>query len=265
MKLSIVTINYNNSLGLSSTIESVINQKWKEYEFIIIDGGSTDNSVEVIKIYERYISFWVSEADAGIYSAMNKGIAKAKGEYLLMLNSGDRLADVDVLSRIFNEQTHQFADIIYGNVKWLKEDELHLITCFPPVLTFQFFWYRSLAHQATFIKKSVHDVIGLYDEELKFCSDWKLFLLAICKFNLTYTHINNTISLCDCNGLSWNSSNFPIMKEEKLKVFAAHFAVFQDDYKELEAFKRNTLNNKYRNFKARVKENIKQTIKYKKK
>ena len=88
-KISIITINYNNFEGLKKTIKSVINQTWKDYEYIVIDGGSNDGSVEYLKSLDNTINFWVSEADNGVYHAMNKGINKANGEYLLFLNSGD--------------------------------------------------------------------------------------------------------------------------------------------------------------------------------
>ena len=90
-QLSIVTINLNNKIGLEKTIVSVINQKYRNFEFIIIDGNSTDGSVDIIQKYQDKITYWISENDSGIYNAMNKGIANSKGEYILFLNSGDYL------------------------------------------------------------------------------------------------------------------------------------------------------------------------------
>ena len=89
--ISIITINYNNKSGLSRTIESVINQTYSNIQYIIIDGASTDGSKKIIKKYEHHISYWISEPDSGIYNAMNKGVDKAVGDYLLFLNSGDYL------------------------------------------------------------------------------------------------------------------------------------------------------------------------------
>ena len=89
MRLSIITINYNNREGLRKTIESVVNQTYRNFEYIIIDGGSTDGSVEVVKEYADRISYWVSEPDNGIYNAMNKGVLAANGKYIQFLNSGD--------------------------------------------------------------------------------------------------------------------------------------------------------------------------------
>jgi glycosyltransferase involved in cell wall biosynthesis len=100
IKLSIITINYNNRDGLEKTIRSVIDQRFTDFEFIVIDGGSTDGSVDNIRKYENKINYWCSEKDAGIYNAQNKGIKKAKGEYCLFLNSGDFLYNEDVLNKI---------------------------------------------------------------------------------------------------------------------------------------------------------------------
>ena len=99
-QISIITINYNNASGLEKTIRSVVEQTYNEYEYIIIDGASSDKSKEVIQEYQRYIDFWCSEKDSGIYNAMNKGIQKASGEYLLFLNSGDVLNNSAVLADI---------------------------------------------------------------------------------------------------------------------------------------------------------------------
>ena len=101
MKFSIITINYNNCEGLRRTIESVVNQTCHDFEYIIIDGGSTDGSVDVIKQYADQIDYWVSEPDKGIYNAMNKGVAVAKGEYCLFLNSGDSLHNNSALAKVF--------------------------------------------------------------------------------------------------------------------------------------------------------------------
>ena len=97
MKLSIITINLNNCKGLEKTIKSVISQRFTDYEFIVIDGGSDDESLECIKAHRNYIHYWVSEPDKGIYNAMNKGIAQAEGDYCLFLNSGDWLVENEQL------------------------------------------------------------------------------------------------------------------------------------------------------------------------
>lgn len=113
MKLSIITVNLNDKTGLEKTIKSVISQSFSDFEFIIIDGESTDGSIDIINQYKSKISYWVSEKDSGIYNAMNKGIRQAKGEYLYFLNSGDALHNENVLHHIFNDDPH--APFICGN------------------------------------------------------------------------------------------------------------------------------------------------------
>ena len=102
MKLSIITVNYNDAKGLERTIQSVISQTFHDFEFIIIDGGSTDGSVDVIKKYESHIGYWVSEPDGGIYQGMNKGLLQARGEYLNFMN-------------IYNLIFHKVINIFYIN------------------------------------------------------------------------------------------------------------------------------------------------------
>ena len=109
IKISIITINYNDAKGLYKTIQSVINQSFDNYEFIIIDGGSTDDSLTIIDQYKTKIDYFISEPDTGVYNAMNKGIKIAKGEYLIFMNSGDGFYDENVLSKVtaFKETKRQ--------------------------------------------------------------------------------------------------------------------------------------------------------------
>ena len=112
MKLSIITINFNNCEGLQKTIESVVSQSFKDFEWIVIDGGSTDGSRELLEQYADHITYWVSELDKGVYNAMNKGIKVAKGEYVNFMNSGDVYASASILEDVFS--TSHTADVLYG-------------------------------------------------------------------------------------------------------------------------------------------------------
>jgi glycosyltransferase involved in cell wall biosynthesis len=124
LKLSIITVNYNNLEGLKKTIESVVSQTWQVFEYIVIDGGSTDGSAAYIEAQSVNIDYWVSEPDNGIYNAMNKGIKAATGEYLLFLNSGDDLTDLKALE---NNQIHlKEEDIIYFDINVIKENSLYI-------------------------------------------------------------------------------------------------------------------------------------------
>ena len=175
MKLSIITINYNNREGLRKTIESVVNQTCQDFEYIVIDGGSTDGSAEVIKEYSDKIDYWVSEKDNGIYDAMNKGIDKAKGEYCQFLNSGDDLYDNYVIEQIYpnlNESEIVVGKIFLSNIASPSED-------IPSVSMLRLF-SKSLPHSSAFIStpllKKYHyppeEEQNAMDIVLKQCEQW---------------------------------------------------------------------------------------------
>lgn len=200
MKLSVITINYNNCEGLSKTIQSVVNQTWKEFEYIIIDGGSTDGSVDVIKKYADKITYWVSEPDKGIYHAMNKGIDVAKGEYCLFLNSGDSLFDKRTFSEVSVELNG--ADVITGTL--MLDSGTFCLSPTEVTIPYLYKDCGSLSHPSSFIKshllKKYH-----YDEELKIVSDWKFFIQVLIMDGVSYKSISQIISIFDCTGISSNS------------------------------------------------------------
>ena len=180
MKLSVITINLNNKDGLKKTIQSVINQTFTDYEFIIIDGLSQDGSTDIIKQYDKDITYWISEKDSGIYNAMNKAIKQASGEYLYFLNSGDKLASNNVFEQIF-DKTHEHS-FICGNYITehkgdFKKEEPYKNRDWRLSLYDLYAGY--LCHQAFFIHRDNFMQYGLYDESLRIVADWKLFYQAI--------------------------------------------------------------------------------------
>jgi len=230
-KISVITINYNNEKGLQKTIESVVNQSYTNFEYIIIDGGSTNDDVQIIKKYENKINYWVSESDKGVYHAMNKGIKVATGDYIIFMNSGDVFFDNDVLQNtvpLFDANAY----FIYGNNFKEKGTSKRLKT-YPSELTFSFFYLSSLNHQATFIKKSAFDILFYYDENKKIAADWELFIVGICKENLPYQYINQTISVYDFTGVSTNQKFQSITDQERKATFEKYFPVFYKDYENL--------------------------------
>lgn len=225
-KLSIITINYNNLVGLKRTVESVINQTWKEFEYIVIDGGSTDGSAAYIRTQSDKIDYWVSEPDKGIYNAMNKGIEKASGEYLLFLNSGDHLYNDQILKQ--NHNLLGLKDIIYFNLQVIDKAKT-FVKNYPEQLTFSYFIKDTLPHPATFIKKKVFDRVGFYDESVSIVSDWKFFIESICKFNSSYVRINQTLSTFYLDGLSSESQNQTLIADEKQKILNSEFGTYLVD------------------------------------
>ncbi len=205
MKYSIITVNFNNKEGLRQTIESVINQTFRDYEFIVIDGGSTDGSTDVLKKYDKYLTYWVSEKDNGIYNAMNKGIAKATGDYLNFMNSGDCFYASDVLENVANYQYD--TDFIVGkdyhyNMRLQKGHA----SIQPPRTTMIHFFIATLDHQSTFIKRELFEG-SPYDESHRLVSDWIFFTEKIVKDNRRIQFIPDIICRREEGGLSEQQHN----------------------------------------------------------
>ena len=224
-KITIITINYNNLIGLKRTVESVIHQTWQEFEYVVIDGGSTDGSAAYIESQSTHFDYWVSEPDKGIYNAMNKGIAKATGEYLLFLNSGDHLYSSTVLEENYNSLTTY--DLIYFDIQ-VVGDIRTKITTYPDTLRFSDLYFKSLPHLGTFIKKQLFETVGLYDENLKIVSDWKFFILALFKYNCSYIKREGIFSTFYMDGISALSD----YSQERNCVLQENFSGYILDYEE---------------------------------
>ena len=214
MKLSIITINYNNREGLLKTIKSIIAQTYRDFEYIIIDGGSTDGSVDVIKEYSEYIDYWVSEPDKGIYNAMNKGVQVAHGDYCQFLNSGDWLyssTSIENILPLLNgsyDIISSYTNIIdHGHIKRLKSGSPYELTLIGLI-------NRSLSHPSSFIKRDVL-IEYPYDDSLKIVADWKFFIEAYIN-KMQFCHVDLDIAFFDTSGIS--SSNHELLMIERTKV-----------------------------------------------
>ena len=194
-KLSVITVNYNNAKGLRQTIESVAAQTFHNYEYIIIDGGSTDGSVDVINKYADKITYWVSEKDRGIYHAMNKGVTAAHGEYTQFLNSGDYYVNSHVLSDVCNFLTG--TDIITGNTIMGGKK----IFPSPERVTFELFLNGSLSHPASFIRRDLL-IRHPYDERFRISADREFFMHTLVFDNATYKKMDINIADFDLSGIS---------------------------------------------------------------
>lgn len=253
-KLSIITINLNNASGLRKTIESVIVQSFKSYEYIIIDGGSSDGSIDVINEFAKKLTYWVSESDDGIYQAMNKGILKSNGDYILFLNSGDWLVKSNILYKV--KQYLDKADILFGDLIncYAPKADIKEIR-FPDNLTFDFFLTSSIPHPASFIRRQLFKEIGLYNENLRIVADWEFFVLAIIKNNCTYLHLNFPVSVYNMNGISENPSYRHLLASEVKNSLEHYFPRLLPDYDELHRLKKEMKLMK-RKFKFKLKHSI---------
>lgn len=211
MKLSIITVNLNNRDGLQRTIDSVVGQTFRDFEWIVIDGGSTDGSRELIEQYADHFAYWVSEPDKGIYNAMNKGIKVAKGEYLQFLNSGDWLWEKETLEQTFSACNNEL--LLFGNAEFTSNSEIHLLE-FPDLITPAFFLNDNLCHQSVFAHKSLFEK-HLFNESLKVCSDFDFLFKNLIIDAISYKHLNVTICCYDITGISSDSE---LVNKERNKI-----------------------------------------------
>lgn len=211
-------------------MQSVFSQLHQDYELIVIDGASTDGSVNLIKKSADRINYWITEPDCGIYQAHNKGLAVARGEYLLFLNSGDALNNVDVLSNVL--PFLQNTDIVYGDLV-IKEDKRDWIKKYNEPVIFSYFLEDTLPHQGSFIKRSIFEKTGPYDESLKIAGDWKFFIEAVCRYNASIRYLDFVVADYDFTGISSNKENEDKTRKEKRSILGNSFPRFVRDYDEL--------------------------------
>ena len=237
MKLSIITITYNNAEGLYRTIQSVQSQTFRDFEHIIVDGGSTDGSVEIIRQYADNEAIrpenskadnlassshhlitsspiaWISEKDRGVYDAQNKGIRLAQGEYCYFLNAGDTFCNEHVLELIFKPLTFNLSpltstpDVLYGNEVIVDGAGQRVgIARGVENPSFVDLYNSCMKHQASFIRRSLFDKYGMYDADMRICSDFDWFFRVIAFHDdVTLQYKNVDIAYFENTGLSYHS------------------------------------------------------------
>ena len=197
MKLSIITVNLNDRAGLLQTLESVRRQTFHDCEHLVIDGGSTDDSPDLLRQWAPKLAYAVSEPDRGIFDAMNKGVSQAKGEYLLFLNSGDTLSTADTLQRLF--ASGPTADVVYGNSRAVGNGVGGILT-YPSPLTMEFLFVSSIGHQSALIRRELQ-LAHPYDTSLRIAADWKFFLQCFLEGS-RFAHVDQVIAQFDVTGIS---------------------------------------------------------------
>lgn len=221
-KLSIITVCKNESQRIEKTLNSIFSQTFNDYEVIVIDGLSTDGTVEIIKKYTDKINKFISENDKGIYNAMNKGIGYATGQYCLFLNGGDYLLHDNVLANAFKEINNE--DIIIGNIVYENDmNTPRFLFNENTVSPIHFLKGKCIPHQASFIKKKLFDNHGLYDEQYKVFSDYDFCIREICRFKVITKVIPITIAVMDINGVSLDPRLKKLNIKENLKVRKKYF------------------------------------------
>ena len=221
-KITIITVVWNDALNLCKTIASVLTQSYPNKEFIIIDGGSTDDTLSVIKSNVENLSHWQSEPDRGIYDAMNKGLASATGDYVNFLNAGDKFAHRQVLSQIAEEITRTSADIIYGQSLHKNSDRTDgyikgsRITRRALVRTVPF------CHQALFTKRTLFETIGLYDLNYPIAADYDWMLRYSKSRSIERMHFVPTI-VVEYNSEGFSFRNISRSVVERKRLTDTHF------------------------------------------
>ena len=220
MKLSIITINYNNIEGLRKTVSSVLSQTWNDFEWIIIDGGSTDGSREFIAETENKLKktsfnplvFWCSEPDKGIYNAINKGISHCKGDYINCMNSGDEFYESNTLENVFQSQKNNI-DIIYGD-SYHYTSEKNFIGHFPYPINIFNFYHINICHQAMFVKTELLKASG-FDEKYRICADYAKWIELTLQ-GCIYEYVPFIICRFDMNGMS-NTGNLIYQERDEIQ------------------------------------------------
>jgi glycosyltransferase involved in cell wall biosynthesis len=217
--LSVITIVYNNVSDIERTIQSVINQTYEPIEYIIIDGGSMDGTVDIIKKYEDKVSYWVSEKDKGIYDAMNKGLKAAKGDYVLFINSGDEIYDSSTVEKVFSSSPN--ADIYYGETEMYDENweslgkRRHAV---PDKFTWKSFKYgMSISHQAIYIKRSITIP---YNEKYQLSADID-WILTAAKKAITIVNVQGYVAKYLVGGISKKRHRQSL--KERFKIFSTYY------------------------------------------
>lgn len=229
--ITVITVNWNNRAGLETTLASVREQTFTDFEHVVVDGLSTDGSVAVLEAEGGTRVRWISERDSGVYQAMNKGVRLANGRYLVFLNSGDHFVSTSSLEQAAKHVDGR--DLYYFDLEIRRpnaagEIDIHTKS-YPRTLSFSYFARFSLPHPSSLIRRELFEQFGLYDEELKICSDWKAFMLWVCKFGCSYQYVPVALSVFYMDGLSSKPENQELIADERARVWAQELPAFVPD------------------------------------
>ena len=217
-KFSVITVCLNEEAGLGATCESVVGQRFKDFEWIVIDGGSTDGTLEILKEYGDSLTHLVSESDGGIYDAMNKGVAKASGEYLVFMNGGDCFASAEVLDRVAAAPR---CDLIYGDLYYDEVGDRRVT--FPDQFKHGYLLKQMAPHQATFYQRSLFERFGGYDTSFRIAGDYDLFVRLLEKGKVSHHHISEPLAVFVLGGVSGSDRHRALRKRENHQVRMKYF------------------------------------------
>ena len=202
-KVSVITVSYNSEETIADTIKSVIEQKYNNIEYIVIDGGSTDNTVSIITSFYSGVTYFISEPDKGIYHAINKGISKATGDIIGLLHSDDVFADTDVIKDIVRHFNNENTNIIWGDIVFKnKKNEITRYYSGKNISMQSFNLGIMPPHPSVFIKKKCYDLYGNFNPNYSIASDYELLLRFIVINKLSYSYLARLIVKMKVGGAS---------------------------------------------------------------
>ena len=215
-KFSVITIVLNDLAGIKRTAKSVQGQKYKNFEWIVIDGGSTDGTREYVEALPVQPDYWVSEPDGGVYCAINKGVRHASGEYVICMNAGDVFHSEKVLEKVANRKLA--ADVVYGD--WIKSRSTGNEFCAAPVILPKFYFFNNnICHQAMFVKTAILQESG-YDERYKIFADWARWQ-CLSMGGGTFQHL--PIVVCDFEAEKGLSSRGGVQRDREMEMMSVEF------------------------------------------
>lgn len=224
-KISVITICKDAEKDIENTIKSVINQtKFENIEYIIIDGASTDKTIEIIENYKEKIAYFVSEPDKGIYNAMNKGIKAATGDFLIFLNAGDFYINELVFEQFLPYLKKTTADLVIGNLFAFNKYNADFVKLDESFIDKFLFNYQSIPHPASFFRRNIFEKVGLYNENHKIVSDFEWYLKYFNEFNGNYLYVDKYIAFFDLNGICSNKKFKEKHKKERSEVLSHYFS-----------------------------------------
>ena len=206
--ISIITATYNSANTINDTIQSVLRQTNKDFEYLIIDGGSTDETIDIVKSYESEFSGrlkWVSEKDKGIYDAMNKGIKMSAGDIIGILNSDDFYTDENVLQTVADNFMNHSVDAVYGDIHFVHDADLGKCVRYYSSRLFSPFWLRfgfMPAHPSFYCKREVFDKAGLYSLDYKIGADYEMMVRLFRKYGISSRYISKDFVTMRTGGAS---------------------------------------------------------------
>lgn len=223
MKLSIITVCLNAERTIERTIRSVLEQDYRNIEYIVIDGGSNDKTHNIISKYVANISQYIAEPDLGIYDAMNKGIKASSGDILYFLNADDALYNNTTISNIISLMQKKTCDLMYGNVIVTDTNSGSEFIKTHSNINKSYFFENTICHQSIFARKELFERYGVFDAVYKIAGDFEWLMRVLWKYRVTCIHADVVVAVYSATGMSSGSSWAHTLDKERAKVIEQHF------------------------------------------